>query len=536
MNQQQFCAHCGKGASFACGECQQVYYCGHACYNEHPHQCISHKFRTSSLQNPNVSDADLYELYSRDTDFVTGFEAQPDALYGTMASLQEEGRIHHGLVSVKMPFWGLIQKRPKKTYIKEDTTDWDEWMRLQPGPHAGEQGYKGLIATNRFDIAYTQIQNHDSPSAPVILMHHGVPANRLQQLPVAKRLALLGYNVVLVDFLGMGQSDKPLFAGESRTTLEGILEGTTDTTQLNGYQRAWQWQNDVVWVEQVMETLYSSGRKFYYAADDWGAGPAFHYAARYGSSRLLGLILWDPIALDGYPVHEIQAIGRAATGPAQAATAMAQIMGKSNDVAVKNGLEQLFFQMGMAAADQTMTQVYKTMVANPDRVYNQYSLRTLALPYASAHYVQTLDGEVTTSASMTLKFHALRVLAQRSSILSSALLLPYHPQKNPQGVSFRGTAPGTQGIDVPTLIMWGAQDNMMPETQRWRLSHMIPGPTTHIRVQGAGHFAAVDQPDQVAENILMWLKTLGDDALNGPCFGFTGIWKSDEKWIKKHIR
>jgi len=83
--------------------------------------------------------------------------------------------------------------------------------------------------------------------------------------------------------------------------------------------------------------------------NDWGGGILSHYASRYDDSRLLGIIYVDPIAFDGYPVNEIQAIGRAADLPDDK------------------------FEMLMGSADQNFTQILKTMVHDPSK-FNQYNL------------------------------------------------------------------------------------------------------------------------------------------------------------------
>lgn len=147
------------------------------------------------------------------------------------------------------------------------------------------------------------------------------------------------------------------------------------------------------------------GRKFVFVADDWGSGIASHYAARY-NDRLNALIQVDPIAFDGYPVNEIQAIGRASEIPN-----------------TPEGDAQ--FAMLFAAFDQTLDVDYERNGRSDGIV------------------------DIATSTTMRLKLHNMRVLADRAAILSPALLLPHHPQHNPNGVRY-------QDITVPTLIMWAS--------------------------------------------------------------------------------
>lgn len=54
-------------------------------------------------------------------------------------------------------------------------------------------------------------------------------------------------------------------------------------------------------------------RKFIFVADDWCGGVLFPIYP----NDLLNQIYIDPVALDGYPVNEIQAIGRTSNLPDQ---------------------------------------------------------------------------------------------------------------------------------------------------------------------------------------------------------------------------
>ena len=98
--------------------------------------------------------------------------------------------------------------------------------------------------------------------------------------------------------LGMGESTQPRMYGKK--------DDPNNDTQ-------WHWINDVNYVEQLMQHEYPD-RKFIFIADDWGSGIASHYAAAH-NDRLHALIQLDAITFDGYPVNEIQAIGRASQIP-----------------------------------------------------------------------------------------------------------------------------------------------------------------------------------------------------------------------------
>lgn len=91
--------------------------------------------------------------------------------------------------------------------------------------------------------------------------------------------------------LGMGESSKPL-----------------------DYKH-WYWKDDADYIDKMTKDLFPArNQKFIFVADDWGSGVLAHFASTY-NDRLLAQATQDPIALDGYPVKEIEAIGRASLLP-----------------------------------------------------------------------------------------------------------------------------------------------------------------------------------------------------------------------------
>lgn len=352
-----------------------------------------------------------------------------------------------------------------------------------------------LVKTDTFEIAYTQIGD----KGPVILFLHGVPTNRRQWWPIQKLISPFA-RTISIDMLGMGDSSKPLNYGKDQSRPDGTVN--------NEGNKPWDWIFDIQYVDQVMNQLYP-GEKFVFIADDWGSGINSHYASRL-NNRLLAFIQLDPISFDGYPVSEIQAIGRASQ--------------------IKDDTQ---FQMAMGAIDQTMVQIFKTMVHKPDDVYNQYSLRAIKHPYIDVDYERSKyeAGEDADSLSLRLKWDAIRVLADRAAILSPALLLPYDYAKNPKGVQY-------ENITVPTLILWGEKDNMMPPMQIYRFFWAMSNSRVSTSlIKDAGHFAGTDQPERVAEEILNFLsRELGRQALADIFIGYTGIWKGDEYNMIKDLR
>jgi pimeloyl-ACP methyl ester carboxylesterase len=60
-------------------------------------------------------------------------------------------------------------------------------------------------------------------------------------------------------------------------------------------------------------------------------------------------------------------------------------------------------------------------------------------------------------------------------------------------------------IRVPTLLIWGEQDRVMPRSYADRFAAAIGGHTEITTISGAGHLAELDKPDEVAAAILRWL-------------------------------
>ncbi len=381
--------------------------------------------------------------------------------------------------------------------------------RPQGKPDYGKYPYKapakGLVLvdpphgtqtrwTDEFEIAWTKM----GKAGPLVLFLHGVPTNRTQWEDIQGHVSRFA-ETIAIDMLGMGESTKPRMYGG---------EGTTSPNS------RWHWKNDLDYIEKLMQHYYP-GRKFIFVADDWGSGIASHYAGEHGATRLDALVQLDAIAFDGYPVHEIQAIGRASMIPN-----------------TPEGDAQ--FAAAMGAFDQTLVQIYKTMVYDSS-VYNQYKLRGVTFPYVDVDYHRNTDrdgvSDVAKSVTLRLKMHNIRVLADRAAILSPALLLPYHPEKNPNGVKYTN-------ITVPSLIMWGEFDNMMPAAQTQRFANVMGTDDVQISyVPRAGHFAGTDNPKFVADTIVNFLRRVkGRGALADINLGNEGIWKGDEAALIKDLR
>ncbi|MCH9044902.1 MAG: alpha/beta hydrolase [SAR324 cluster bacterium] len=374
------------------------------------------------------------------------------------------------------------------TYGKFEYNAPHEGLLQVGGPQSTETEWN-----DQFEIAWTKVGD----KGPLLLLLHGVPCNRAQWEEVQRLLGRF-CETIAIDMLGMGESSQPRMYGRKNDPSENDC---------------WHWINDVDYVEKLMQHEFP-GRKFVLIADDWGSGIASHYAAKH-NDRLLALIQLDAITFDGYPVNEIQAIGRASQIP--------------------NTPEgEQTFAMALGAFDQTLVQILKTMVYDPG-VYNQYKLRLLTFPYVDVDYERNRAGDgvtdVATSITMLQNVHNMRVLADRAAILSPALLLPYDEKRNPNGVKYNE-------ISVPTLIAWGEFDNMMPAAQTQRFANILGTDDVQITyIPRAGHFAHTDQPLFVADTMINFVRrVVGRSAMADINIGNEGIWKGDERAMIEDLR
>ncbi len=59
-------------------------------------------------------------------------------------------------------------------------------------------------------------------------------------------------------------------------------------------------------------------------------------------------------------------------------------------------------------------------------------------------------------------------------------------------------------ITAPTLLVWGAEDRLMPRSYAAKFAAGINGKTEIKVISGAGHLAEIDKPDETAAAILGW--------------------------------
>ena len=58
----------------------------------------------------------------------------------------------------------------------------------------------------------------------------------------------------------------------------------------------------------------------------------------------------------------------------------------------------------------------------------------------------------------------------------------------------------------PTLLIWGADDRVVPKSYARKFADRIAGPTEILEIPNAGHLVDIDQPAALAEAVLKFLK------------------------------
>jgi pimeloyl-ACP methyl ester carboxylesterase len=60
-------------------------------------------------------------------------------------------------------------------------------------------------------------------------------------------------------------------------------------------------------------------------------------------------------------------------------------------------------------------------------------------------------------------------------------------------------------VRCPTLVLWGAEDRLLPASHAKRIADGIAGPTEVTSIAGAGHLVDLDAPEAFAERVLRFL-------------------------------
>ena len=318
------------------------------------------------------------------------------------------------------------------------------------------------IRTNTFSIHFKYIIHKETINVPWFILIHGVPSNSQMKIGIMKRLAPFG-NVIAIDLLGMGKSDKPIDFDD------------------------WRWNSHAEYLDLFIthiKTRFSINSDPFIQGDDWGAGVAMAYAGTKKQYR--GLILVNAVALDGYPVQEIGDIGR-----------MSNIPKEDFDATNSN-------------FSSTVQQILKTMVYK-SHVFNTFTEHDFFFPYINS---QRNSGR---NASQD-KYNSwnIYVLAQFAAMLNPEWLLPEHFKKNEIG-NYEKAGITFSNFKTNVKIIWGKKDNMMAVSNAQKLAEIIIRKAKRrceiTLVEKAGHLVEAEKPDDVATSMINYFRneTMGEN-------------------------
>lgn len=91
--------------------------------------------------------------------------------------------------------------------------------------------------------------------------------------------------------------------------------------------------------------------------------------------------------------------------------------------------------------------------------------------------------------------------------MAAALTIPKHVWRATIEGLFEAVPPIERGsIEVPTLILWGAEEDVLPADQADDLRAAIDG-SRLVTYEGAGHLVLWEQPERVARDIVDFIMT-----------------------------
>jgi pimeloyl-ACP methyl ester carboxylesterase len=100
------------------------------------------------------------------------------------------------------------------------------------------------------------------------------------------------------------------------------------------------------------------------------------------------------------------------------------------------------------------------------------------------------------SSDVTEAWHGFTSLADGDS--RRAFLATTRAVIDPGGQIVKAHDHLPTGVEIPTLIVWGTRDRMIPAGHAFAAHHMIPGSRVEL-FEGAGHYPHLDDPERFAE-------------------------------------
>ena len=83
-------------------------------------------------------------------------------------------------------------------------------------------------------------------------------------------------------------------------------------------------------------------------------------------------------------------------------------------------------------------------------------------------------------------------------------LVPTEPE-HPSAAAMNRVRDALRSWEKPALVVWGADDAVLPSRVAEHIVELIPGATGPTLIPGAGHFLQEDAPDEIATSILRFL-------------------------------
>jgi haloalkane dehalogenase len=83
-------------------------------------------------------------------------------------------------------------------------------------------------------------------------------------------------------------------------------------------------------------------------------------------------------------------------------------------------------------------------------------------------------------------------------------LVPAEPD-HPNAAPMNRVRDALRSWTKPTLVVWGAQDAVLPPAMAHAFAELIPGAGEPVVLDGAGHFLQEDRPDELASAVLGFL-------------------------------
>jgi len=88
----------------------------------------------------------------------------------------------------------------------------------------------------------------------------------------------------------------------------------------------------------------------------------------------------------------------------------------------------------------------------------------------------------------------------KAGVLAFPELVPTEPD-HPNTAPMNAVRDALRRWDKPALVVWGADDAVLPAGIAHALVQLIPGARGPLLIEGASHFLQEDRPDEVAEAI-----------------------------------